>query len=515
MNTQSAWNYLYSVIGNEYGVAAMLGNMQSESGLKSNNVQNSYESKVGDDATYTAGVDNGTISREQFISDGAGYGLCQWTSEARKAGLYDYCKSKGVSISDEQAQLEYLYYELETLYPSTLKAMKNATSVKEASDVILHKFEAPYDQSASTENLRASLGQAFFDKYQTSSKVLEKVEEWLTKCNSVDFDSLNLASVFAPLTDFGILSSYIASIGKMIESMKTKIDTMATEITGGYGDQEDTDDKYKAKNDATPFGTSYTVGDSGSTDGSRGTDVDNGDHDIYNPDPEPDSEPQKVEVKLDEASLLIVLTELYNLSMKGEINLEKYLTDPNFAKSLRRLLLFSPNISDDIKEVLLKMDDVDAKTLQTDLKKLVGGQPLDITMDANTLNVMPEYLQNIASKTGKTVEQVTLDDSIFASLKEAKSLLEKNKTQEGLLKIYDGTAKSNDSNAVEYLRDVIKNMAEEKGVTPETLLSDSSMASYISGEVNGVIESLTKIGKLSGDSRSDFLMCIVSASKEA
>ena len=513
MDVQSAWNYLYSVIGNEYGVAAMLGNIQSESGLNSKNVQNSYEKTVGDDDTYTAAVDNGSYSREQFIKDEVGYGLCQWTSEARKAGLYDYCKSKGVSIGDSKAQLEYLVYELETLYPSTFKAMKNAGSIKDASDVILHKFEAPLNQSAETEAFRASLGESLFEKYQMSSSILEKVEEWLTKVDSVDFESLNLSSVFAPLTDFGILASYISSISKTLESMQTKIDSMAAEITGGYGDQVDTDDQYVAKNDATPFGTSYSNGDSGSTDGSRETNVDNNDSPIYNPDNEKETE--KKDVKLEETDLLVILTELYNLSMKGEIDLKKILTDPNFVKTLRSVILFSPNISDEIKEIVLNMDDADAKTLQATLSKLVGDQPLDITMDEVTLEIMPEFLENIASKDGKTLEQVATDDDLFKSLEEAKSVLEENKTQDGLVKIFDGSVNSTDNNAVNYLRDVISNLADEKGVTVETLLSDSSMSSFVSNEVNNVIDSLSKIGKLKEDSRSDFLMSIVSASKEA
>ena len=201
--------------------------------------------------------------------------------------------------------------------------------------------------------------------------------------------------------------------------------------------------------------------------------------------------------------------------MKGEINLEKILTDPNFAKSLRRLILFSPNISDDIKEVVLQMDEADARVLQTSLKELVGDNLLDITMDATTLDVMPVFLENMASKNGKTLEKVTADDSLYNSLAEAKKLLENNKNQEGLVKIFDGSVNSTDSTAIEYIRDVIKNMADEKNVTPETLLSDPSMSSFISGEVNGVIESLSKIGKLSKDNRSNFLMSIVSASKEA
>ena len=40
-----------------------------------------------------------------------------------------------------------------------------AQSVKEASDVVLHKFEAPADQSASLENKRAGYGQTFYNQF--------------------------------------------------------------------------------------------------------------------------------------------------------------------------------------------------------------------------------------------------------------------------------------------------------------------------------------------------------------
>jgi len=88
-------------IGNEYGVAGLWGNIYAESGSRPNNLQNSYESKLGYiDETYTKAVDDGTYTN--FVYDGAGYGLAQWTYYTRKQNLIDFVKERGVSISDFQ-----------------------------------------------------------------------------------------------------------------------------------------------------------------------------------------------------------------------------------------------------------------------------------------------------------------------------------------------------------------------------------------------------------------------------
>ena len=58
------------------GAAGVMGNLYAESGLRPNNLQNSYEGKLGmADAEYTAMVDHGTYTN--FVHDKAGYGLCQ------------------------------------------------------------------------------------------------------------------------------------------------------------------------------------------------------------------------------------------------------------------------------------------------------------------------------------------------------------------------------------------------------------------------------------------------------
>lgn len=173
------WNYLYSKIGNAYGVAGLMGNLKAESGLIFNRVEIlclkrlKENGKVYTDSTYTAAIDNGTISRSEFLNPlpnkQYGYGLWQLTSPSRKAGLYDLVKKRGVSIADEEAQLDYLMTELKGNYNSVLSVLKSATSVKIASDMVLKKFECPADTGFSVQATRASYGQSYYNKYAKNS----------------------------------------------------------------------------------------------------------------------------------------------------------------------------------------------------------------------------------------------------------------------------------------------------------------------------------------------------------
>ena len=158
------WNYLYEKIGNPYGAAGLMGNLYAESTLHSNNLQNSYERKLGmTDDEYTDAVDSGTY--ENFVRDAAGYGLAQWTFWSRKEALLKFARERGVSISDLEMQLDYLWYELSVKYAPLAKALKEAGSVREASDVILLKYERPADQSEKAQQRRASFGERYFQRF--------------------------------------------------------------------------------------------------------------------------------------------------------------------------------------------------------------------------------------------------------------------------------------------------------------------------------------------------------------
>lgn len=165
-NEEKIWYFLKSKGFNDYGTSGLMGNLLAESGLKSNNLQDAYNRSLGmTDDDYVKAVDNGTYTKERFIKDCGGFGLAQWTWHTRKKTLYEYIKSKGVSVGDLESQLEFLIKELTESYPSVLNTLKAATSVLEASNAVLLKFECPVDQSVSMQNKRASYGQSYYNKY--------------------------------------------------------------------------------------------------------------------------------------------------------------------------------------------------------------------------------------------------------------------------------------------------------------------------------------------------------------
>lgn len=157
-NAKKIVNYLLDHGLTEIAAYGLIGNIQAESGLNPWNLQNSYEKNLGmNDATYTAAVDNGVYTN--FASDKAGYGLCQWTSEGRKAGLLSHARKSARSIGDMEMQLEWLIEELETSYKSVLSGINAAATIREASDIVLTKFERPKDQSESVKKYRAQCGE--------------------------------------------------------------------------------------------------------------------------------------------------------------------------------------------------------------------------------------------------------------------------------------------------------------------------------------------------------------------
>lgn len=197
MNEQIIWNYFKKKGLNDYGCAGLLGNLYAESGLMSNNLENTGNKKLNmSDSEYTKVVDNGTYTMEQFVHDGFGYSLAQWTWHERKKNFYEYVKSKNKSIGDIEVAIEFLYKELSESYPVVLKTLKTAKSVLEASNAVLLKFERPADQSVAVQNKRASYGQKYYDKYATSankgdddmSYIKGKAVKLSKNFNSTEFD---------------------------------------------------------------------------------------------------------------------------------------------------------------------------------------------------------------------------------------------------------------------------------------------------------------------------------------
>ena len=160
---KQVWDFLKAAGFNDYAAAGIMGNIDAESGMRSNNLQDTYAKEFGmSDAQYTAAVDNGEYTN--FINDSAGYGLCQWTYHTRKKKLYDLAKAKNKSISDIDVQLELLLKELKGM-TGLYNTLKNATSVRQASDAFMIQFENPYDKNEKRKEERANFGMVYYNKY--------------------------------------------------------------------------------------------------------------------------------------------------------------------------------------------------------------------------------------------------------------------------------------------------------------------------------------------------------------
>lgn len=175
VDEKKIWDYFMDKLGSAYGVAGLMGNLNAESALRSNNLQNTYEKSLGmADAVYTAAVDNGTYTN--FVKDSAGYGLAQWTYWSRKQKLYDFAKAAKKSIGDFDMQLDFLWKELSESYKTVVNDLKTATSVLDASNSVLLNFERPANQGESVQKKRAEFGQKYYDKYAPKTEPESPVE---------------------------------------------------------------------------------------------------------------------------------------------------------------------------------------------------------------------------------------------------------------------------------------------------------------------------------------------------
>ena len=157
MNEKVIWDMLLSATGNEYGTAAIMGNLMAESSL--NPLCATGKNKTPD---YAKDADSGAVD---FVHDGVAFGLVQWCFRTRKEGLLNYAKSTGRSVGHLQMQLEYMVKELSESYKSVWKAVTEAKDIRTASDVVMLKYEKPATTTETAKKKRADYGKLFYIEY--------------------------------------------------------------------------------------------------------------------------------------------------------------------------------------------------------------------------------------------------------------------------------------------------------------------------------------------------------------
>lgn len=157
------WDQLYRDIGNPYGVAGIMGNLFAESSMNPYCISGS-KAKDTTGIDYTNDVEAMIISKDEFMHDGVAYGLAQWRYYSRKERLYDMAKALNLPLGDAATQITYLLSEIRT-YKTVWKTITMAKSVKEASDIVLEKYEKPANTSDAIKEKRSAYGMQYLDAF--------------------------------------------------------------------------------------------------------------------------------------------------------------------------------------------------------------------------------------------------------------------------------------------------------------------------------------------------------------
>jgi len=152
-------NFILPLKGRKYP-----GNQQ----IDSNHVIRFFVNK-GLTPEQAAGIAGNMKSESNFktgtIGDGGtSMGLAQW-HDSRLYRLNDFAKQQEKSITDPDAQLEYLWSELQGKEKKAYNALLTTTNASDAGASFMVNFERPGNQSRANQNKRGRQAQDALDKY--------------------------------------------------------------------------------------------------------------------------------------------------------------------------------------------------------------------------------------------------------------------------------------------------------------------------------------------------------------
>ena len=165
---QTVWNLLKSYGLSDIACSGIMGNMVAESGIDPYCVQGDYLKPNPEqyDRDYVAKVDSGKISRNDFVHHGpggGGFGLVQFTWHTYKEELYDTAKAQGKSIADPNIQVSIFINQIKK--NGVFNKLNKATSVHDASNIMLLDYENPEHQGVNVQNKRAANSQKIYSQF--------------------------------------------------------------------------------------------------------------------------------------------------------------------------------------------------------------------------------------------------------------------------------------------------------------------------------------------------------------
>ena len=136
-------------------------------------------------AAAASGIMANIYAESNFDSDiwdrsGVSYGICQWLG-SRKSSLYTFCTEHDLDKSSLIAQLKFMEYELENIYPTTYQKIRNVEVSEDgaysAAYIFCYEFERPANKAYRSEQRGGYAKDIYWPEYGAVSASLSVEEE--------------------------------------------------------------------------------------------------------------------------------------------------------------------------------------------------------------------------------------------------------------------------------------------------------------------------------------------------
>ena len=350
-------------------------------------------------------------------------------------------------------------------------SLTNGTVNTDSNDLETVTSESDEYNSEDNVNLNSLSDKEIFLDFISISSLCSS---WKSQINSLNLTSERVSSsALKYFSDNGILENYIVCLSTAVNSLIMSVNNIINSIETSSDSQFATDSSY-SKYSGTKS-SNYSTNSAGSSYNGANTDVNNNELDFL------------VENLTSKDSILMSIL-ISNILKDGDLN--SLLDDENKLSELKKVILDSVNINDELKEVISEMD---IEVFKKFLKSMADKGSLNTVSD-DSISFLHNYLVKISSINNISYDSLINDPSNESLLynnvnyfNDAVNYLDSisndnvETIKENLFDIYDGNAISDvNQNRVDAVRNIIDVLSENNNVSYENLISGNIKNSLLS-----------------------------------
>lgn len=356
-------------------------------------------------------------------------------------------------------------------------SLTNGTVNTDSNDLETVISESDEYNSEDNANLNLLSDKEIFLDFTSISSLCSS---WKSQINSLNLTSERVSSsALKYFSDNGILENYIVCLSTAVNSLIMSVNNIINSIETSSDSQFATDSSY-SKYSGTKS-SNYSTNSAGSSYNGANTDVNNNELDLSI---NTDSLVENLTSK-DSILMSILISNILNDS-----DLNSLLDDENKLSELKKVILDSVNINDELKEAISEMD---IEVFKKFLKSMADKGSLNTVSD-DSISFLHNYLVKISSINNISYDSLINDPSNESLLynnvnyfNDAVNYLDSisnddvETIKENLFDIYDGNAISDvNQNRVDAVRNIIDVLSENNNVSYENLISGNIKNSLLS-----------------------------------